>query len=215
MPAMTTLIYAGGFRALLGGGVTGGRDLDSDTFKATIHTSSYTPLVTHAFQSDLSNELSTAGGYTSGGLTISAPTLTITAANSWGTAAATGTAYTVGQVVRPATGNGYLYRVVVAGTSGGSVPTWGTTVGRETTDGTVVWLNIGTAGLKFTFTDPSWASFTAGPFRHVVIADTTPGSSAANPLVAAFSFASDQTGGGGPFVVNMDPSAGAFTMGIS
>lgn len=215
MPAMTTLVYAGGFRAALGGGVSGGRDLDSDTFKLTLHTSTYTPTVTHAFQSDLTNELSTAGGYTSGGLTIAAPTLTSTAANSWAVTAATSTAYSVGQVVRPSAGNGYLYRVVVAGTSGGSAPTWGTTVGRETADGTVVWLNIGTAGVKFVFTDPTWSSFTAGPFRHVVLADTTPGSAATNPLICAFSFGSDQTGGGGPFTINLDASAGAFVAGTS
>jgi hypothetical protein len=215
MPAMTTLVYAGGFRAILGGGVSGGRDLDSDTHKLTLHTSTYVPSVSHAFQSDLTNELSTAGGYTSGGLTVAAPTLTQTAANSWGTSAATSTAYSVGQVVRPASANGYLYRCVVAGTSGGSAPSWSTVPGRETSDGTVVWVNIGTAALKFAFTDPTWASFTAGPFRHAVLADTTPGSAATNPLICAFSFASDQTGGGGPFTINLDASAGAFTAGLS
>ena len=68
--------------------------------------------------------------------------------------------------------------------------------------------------LAYKFTDPTLSSFTAGPFRHVVIANTTPGSAATNPLVCAFSFASDQTGGGGPFTINLDTLAGAFTMGV-
>ena len=83
MPAMTTLVYAGGMRAALGGGVTGGRDFDGDTFKITLHTSTYTPTVTHVFQSELSNELTTSGGYTAGGLTLTGVALTVTAANSW------------------------------------------------------------------------------------------------------------------------------------
>ena len=215
MVAMSTMLYPAGLRAALGGGVTGGRDWDSDTFVITCHTSSYTPSITHVFQSDLTNELGTGNGYTAGGLTIASPVLTSTAADSWSLAAATSTAYAVGQIVRPATPNGYLYRCVVAGTSGGSVPTWGTTFGRETVDGTVVWLNIGKAGVTFKFTDPSFPSFSAGPFRHVVLTNRTPGTAATNPLIAAMSFPSDQTGLGGPFVINLDAVSGLITFGQS
>lgn len=43
-------------------------DLDTDTFKVTLHSSSYTPNAgTHTVYADLTNELSTASGYTNGG----------------------------------------------------------------------------------------------------------------------------------------------------
>jgi hypothetical protein len=212
---MTTLVYGGGLYVAMGGGAATGRDFSADTFKCTLHTNTYTPTITHQFQSDLTNELSTAGGYTSGGLTLSGVAISITAANSWTVTAATSTAYTLGQVVRPSAGNGYLYRCVVAGTSGGSAPTWPTVVGTTVADGSVTWLNIGTAAIKFTFTSPQWTTFSAGPFRHAVVADTTPGSAASNPLICAFSFASDQTGGGGNYDITIDSGSGAFTIGVS
>ena len=39
--------------------------------------------------------------------------------------------------------NGFLQSVTTAGTTGTTAPTWNTTVGGSTTDGTVVWNNIG------------------------------------------------------------------------
>lgn len=52
-------------------------DLDTDTFKVTLHTSSYTPNAsTHAVYADLTNELSTASGYTNGGATLASVTWT-------------------------------------------------------------------------------------------------------------------------------------------
>lgn len=58
-------------------------------------------------------------------------------------AAATSTAYVVGDQVKPASSPLYIYQCTTAGTSGGSAPTWPTTVGATVTDGTVVWENIG------------------------------------------------------------------------
>ena len=215
MPAMTTLVYAGGFSAAMGLGSATGRDFSADAFKATLHTNTYTPTTTHSFQSDLTNELSTASGYTSGGLTLAGIAITSVVANSWGTVAAVSTAYLAGDVVRPSAGNTYLYRAVVAGTSSGSAPTWPTVIGTTVVDGGVTWLNIGLAGIKFTSTNPSWSTFSAGPFRHLVVADTTPGTAATNPLICALSFASDQTGGGGTFDVTLPASAGYFVIGVS
>lgn len=52
-------------------------DLDSDTFKAVLLASGYTPVVnTHALYSDLTNELSTASGYTAGGATLTSVAVT-------------------------------------------------------------------------------------------------------------------------------------------
>lgn len=49
-----------------------GIDLDGATWKLALLTSSYTPdRDTHDFYDDLTNELSTANGYTAGGVTLS------------------------------------------------------------------------------------------------------------------------------------------------
>lgn len=55
------------------------------------------------------------------------------------TARANSTAYTLYQVVEPATRNNYRYRCTVAGTSGSSPPTWPTTIGVTVADGGVTW----------------------------------------------------------------------------
>lgn len=57
-------------------------------------------------------------------------------------AAATTTAYVVGDVVIPAVANNHWYMATVAGTSGGSAPTWPTD-GSTVTDGTVTWQDMG------------------------------------------------------------------------
>lgn len=71
--AVTTYWYAKAFIAAFNKEI----DWNSDTIKATLHTSSYVPdQDTHDYQNDLTNELSTANGYTAGGLTVSSPTIT-------------------------------------------------------------------------------------------------------------------------------------------
>ena len=42
-------------------------------------------------------------------------------------------------LVQPTTNNGYIYQCTTAGTSGGSEPTWPTTIGNTVADGTVTW----------------------------------------------------------------------------
>jgi hypothetical protein len=181
-------------------------DLDSDTLKATLHTSSYTPnLDTHDYVDDLTNELSTASGYTVAGVTV-AGTISYVAANSWATTRANSTAYALGDVRRPATGNGFLYRAAVAGTSAGTIPTYPTVPGTTVADGGVTWTNIGHGALLFDIADPTWSTFSAGPFRYMVISDRTPGTAATQPLIALGDWGSDQTGGGGSFTVQIDPS---------
>jgi hypothetical protein len=175
-------------------------DWNSDDIRATLHTSTYTPnLDTHAYVNDLTNELSTANGYTAGGLTLGSITgPTYTAANSWGTSAAVSTAYAVNDVVRPSTGNGYLYRCVVAGTSGGSAPTWPTVIGQTVTDGTVTWACAGKGIVTISAGNAVWASpSTFGPFRYLVISDRTPGTAATQPLIGLVDFTTDKTAQGG------------------
>lgn len=212
MPAMTARPYAAGLRATFGGGVAGGRDLDTDALKATLHTATYTPNYdTDAFAAAATNELGTAGGYTAGGLALASVTFNTVTAASWAQVAAVSTAYVAGQIVRPAAANGFIYVVAVGGTSGGSAPTWPTTLYTTVADGGVTWCCIGRGAVVLDFADPAWATFTAGPFRYVVVSDTTPGSAATNPLLCAFDFGSSQTGGGGTFTVQVDPS-GALVM---
>jgi len=54
---------------------TGELDFDNDSFKIAFLTSSYTPSAAHDTYSDLTNELTTASGYTSGGVTTTMSTI--------------------------------------------------------------------------------------------------------------------------------------------
>lgn len=49
------------------------------------------------------------------------------------------TAYIVGDVVHPPTGNGFVYECITGGTSGVGEPAWGTSQDAEFSDGTVTW----------------------------------------------------------------------------
>jgi hypothetical protein len=70
MTASITLFNS--FRKYLGDGTI---DLDTDTFKVTLHTSTFAPSAsTMTKYADVTNELATANGYTSGGATLSSVT---------------------------------------------------------------------------------------------------------------------------------------------
>jgi hypothetical protein len=64
-------------------------------------------------------------------------------------AAATTTAYVIGDRRIPTTANGFFYEVVVAGTSAGSAPTWPTVIDDQVLDGTVVWKCAGYYGFAY------------------------------------------------------------------
>lgn len=170
----------------------------SDAIKAMLLSSAYAPnLDTHQFKSDLTSEI-TGTGYTAGGVTLTSKTVAYTAANSWGTAWAASTARTAGDIVRPATGNGFLYRAVTSGTNGASAPTWPTVVGQTVVDSGVTWVNIGSGVTVLDSADPSWASasFTA---RYLVFYDSTPATDATRPLISLVDFVTDQTVAAGTF----------------
>ncbi len=60
-------------------------DLDSDTHKVSLHTSTYSPNIdAHTFFSDLTNELAASGGYTSGGESLASKTVAADDSNDRG-----------------------------------------------------------------------------------------------------------------------------------
>ena len=60
----------------------GSIDLDTDTIKIALCTSSYTPNIdTHDFFDDITNELSTASGYTAGGASLANKSITVDTTN--------------------------------------------------------------------------------------------------------------------------------------
>lgn len=141
-------------------------------------------------------------GYTASGVALSSKTVTYTAANSWGTARANSTAYNAGDIVRPAAGNGFLYRATVGGTSGGSVPTYPTVVGQTVVDGGVTWVNVGTGVLVLDSADPSWPSSSLIA-RYMAVVDATPATDATRPLLTLVDFGSDQQSTSGTFTVQL------------
>lgn len=163
-----------------------------DTIKCALFSSD--PGETAADFSSLTGEI-TGTGYTPGGASLSSLTVTETEANSWGTSAATSTAYSAGTIARPATGNGYLYEAVVGGTSGASAPTWPTVVGETVTDGTVTWACIGSSITVFSSAAVSWASSTITA-SYAVIYDSTSGAN-----IAKIDFGGSQSDSSGTFTI--------------
>lgn len=83
------------YGAFLTGLMTGAFDLDSDTYKISLHTASYTPLQdTHDFYDDVTAETS-GTGYTAGGKTLSGLVITYDTTNNWSTLAADSVTWTV------------------------------------------------------------------------------------------------------------------------
>ncbi|MDH3943707.1 MAG: hypothetical protein OEV06_06430 [Anaerolineae bacterium] len=71
--AVTISAYNDGKMKLLDGAI----DLDNDTIKLSLHTSSYSPDIDgHTFFSDISNELAASGNYTAGGKALSGKSVT-------------------------------------------------------------------------------------------------------------------------------------------
>jgi hypothetical protein len=60
---MASLVYNSAIRDM----ITGAVDMDTDTFKMMLVTSTYTAAKSHAKRSDVTNEVAAGGGYTTGG----------------------------------------------------------------------------------------------------------------------------------------------------
>jgi hypothetical protein len=196
--AVTVIWFAKALSAIMNKEV----DLLDDTIKLLLTTSSYSPNYdAHDYKDDVTSEVS-GTGYTAGGLTLASKTFAYTAANSWGRVHATSTAHTLGQIVRPSTGNGHLYICTVAGTSGGSAPTWPTVSGQTVTDGGVTWTELGIGLFVFDATDPQWSASTITA-RRAVAYDATPGTDAARPLLLCIDFGEDVVSSNGNFTITL------------
>lgn len=82
----------------------GNIDVTADTIKVALVTSSYTFSASHNFFDDITNELSTAGGYTAGGATIASPTVTAGVFDATDTSWVSATFTCAGAVVYKSTG---------------------------------------------------------------------------------------------------------------
>lgn len=186
-----------------------------NSMTVTAHTVTYTPdRIANAFVSDLSNEVAAGAGYATGGVSVGVLTKTKTAANSWSVQRANSTAYALGDVVRPVSTNGFIYRATSAGTSGGSIPTYPTVMGQTVADGGVTWECYGIGIEVWTWaTPPSWSSATF-VFRSLVLSDRTSGVAATEPLIGVTTYASDQTASGTTFTINQHPSLGVLHIAI-
>jgi hypothetical protein len=84
------------------------------------------------------------------------------------------TSYSYGDNVRPSTYNGYNYTCTVAGTSGGTEPTWPTTVGSTVVDGGVTWKCIDYIAFPSTYNPVgTWSGSYNAPLGYTVTAGTT------------------------------------------
>lgn len=184
--------------------IAGDIDFDANTIRAALVTNAYTPAQTHEFWSTHVEANEASGtGYTAGGVALATKTNTFTAADSYATTWQASTAYEVGDLVRPVTGNGHLYVCVAAGTSAGTEPTWPTTRGGNVTDGGVTWDEIGVGFVSIDSDAVQWANSTVTARFIVLYVDgATPGTD--DYLIGYEDFGSDQSSSGANFTVTPD-----------
>lgn len=201
--AATLSLFANGRKKMWDGSI----DLDTDTLKIALTTSSFTAnLDTMDFFDDVTNEV-TGTGYTAGGATLGSKTLTVTAADSYPTAWAASTAYAVGDIVHPLVTNGHLYIVTVAGTSGSSAPSWPTVHRAGVTDNTCQWAEFGTNIVAFDAADAAWTSSTITA-RYGVLYKST-GTASTSALIGIFDFGGNISSTSGTFTIQFH-SSGIF-----
>jgi hypothetical protein len=196
------------FQSALDQALQGNINYPSHAIKMALLTSTATPsLATWVHFSDLTNEVSGAG-YTAGGVTLGTKTNTETVANSWATTWAATTAFNAGDIIRPATGNGFLYVCVAAGTTGASTPTFPTVQGATVVDSGATWSCLGESITVWSSAAAQWTSATFSA-RYGVIYDSNTGTASTEPLIALINFGADQSPSSGTLTVT-PPSLGWF-----
>lgn len=138
----------------------GAVDLGAATVKAAILGDSHTFDPAHQRFADVDAGEVSGVGYTAGGAEVDGVGLTVTQANAWPTVWSGQSGYEVGDLVRPTTGNGRLYRCVAAGTSAASEPSWPTAAATTVDDGTVTWAEAGIAAVGLDGDDVTWDEVT-------------------------------------------------------
>lgn len=193
-------------------------DLDTDAVKAAFVTAAYTPdRGAHAYWSDVSiNEMAAAGSYVTGGITLTTKAVSLVEANAWARARADTTAYNVGEIMRPAVGNGFVYRVSVAGTSGGAPPTFPTVIGREVTDGTMILTCVGRRVFRFTADPISSANIlSTSSWRYLVLYVDTAGLPSTDVLLGLIDHGTTQTGGDAAVTYTPDSANGFLSIPLA
>lgn len=200
--AVSAFMYGKSYANALGGEAGGDAfqtDFLTDTIKAMLTTVTYSEnLDTHETKLDVTNEV-VGAGYTAGGATLGSKTITYTAANSWGTTWAATTAYAVGDIVRKVTGNGHLYRCIIAGTSAATEPTFPTVSGQTVVDNTVTWAEIGRGITQVDAADTTWPASTITARKAVVYRST--GTDSTSPLFMLQDFGADVSTTAGTFQI--------------
>lgn len=179
----TGTVSARAYGSAVGDALAGRINWLTGTIVATLHTSSMTPdVLTHNRVDDLTAEVVTGHGYTQGtGQTVTGKTSTFTPAASM-TARVNTTAYVVGDMVRPATSNGHIYRCLAAGTTASSEPTWPTAGLATVTDGSVTWSEFGRGVTVLSCDNIAFGGIT-GSALYVVFSDRTDPDAADEPLI--------------------------------
>lgn len=182
----------------------------SDSIKMSLHTASPGALTTAVHYSDLTNEVASGSGYTTGGVALGTKTHVVTPANSWGTQWAN-QAWSYGQICRPTTGDLYLFMCSTAGTGNATQPTWPLVVGQTVTEasGGVVWTNIGESVTIWSSAAASWTSATFSA-SYGVIYDAQSGTGSTEPLIALLNFGQTLSPVAGTLTVSPDPTYGWF-----
>src|SRR6185312_10204958 len=94
-------------------------------------------------------------------------------------------AYTAGQIVVDTNGN--YQKATTSGTSGSAQPSWNKNVNGLTTDGSVIWINLGGAGLNLATTQGTyWAYAFAG--KNGNVSTCSPVSSNSGPLTGKIAY---------------------------
>jgi len=176
-------------------------DYEGHVIKVMLCTSTYDPnLDTHAYKNHVTNEVS-GTNYSAGGATLGGKALTYTAADSFTTTWEAATEYAVGDVVRPTTGNEFLYRCYDAGTSDSAEPSWPTTVGESVSDNTVEWVCVGSGIIQLDGANTEWQDSTITA-RYAVIYDDDAATDGDKPLLGLVNFDTDKSTTGADFVID-------------
>lgn len=170
--------------------------------KMALHTSSYTPAIdTDEFQSVLTNEHAVSGTYVDGGKAMTLVDAAVVQDTAV-TAHTVSQTWAVGDLVRPSSANGYIYRCIGAGAGSGSAPTWPTTVGKDVADGAAFWENVGTSYIKLDASDMQWAASTLTARYGVIYVDGSDGTG--DFVVGLIDFDGDETSSAGDFDIVFD-----------